>query len=371
MYQSQVRPDTCGRELVAKQQPKQHPSDPRSHRNSTQTIHSFLQSSSRSRSLRSGLLALAAICVISALSACGGVTFRPTSAVKASSGTSSTTPALSQISCGTKSLTGAQTKACSVYVSTTASVPTAVALSTSNAALQVPTAVTIAAGAKSAGFNVVSSVVTKELSVTISGASDGVTKTDVLTLYPPATSASSLSKVSCGTQTLTGPTTKACSVYLSAATESQITVSLSSSNSALQVPGSVTVPAGATTGGFSVTASAVTTTENVTLTASANGVSQTEVIQLDGSGGTQTAQHHVQLNWEAPSATSVPITGYNVYRATSGSSNYALLNAGLDAATTYTDSTVASGQTYDYVVKSVDSSGVESSPSNSTAVTVP
>ena len=65
------------------------------------------------------------------------------------------------------------------------------------------------------------------------------------------------------------------------------------------------------------------------------------------------------------------ITGYNVYRAASGSSNYARLNASLEAGTSFTDSTVASGQTYDYFVKSVDSSGVESAPSNSTAVTVP
>lgn len=335
MYQSQVRPDTCGRELVAQQQPEQHPSSPRSHRSPSQIFYSFLQSSFQSTSFRSAALALIAIGIISFLSACGGVTFRDTAVPKGSSGTSSSTPALSQISCGTQSLTGAQTKACSVYLSTAASTSTAVALTSSNAALQVPKAVTIAAGAKSAGFDAVSSVVTKQLSVTISGSSHGVTKTDMLTLYPPAASTSSLTKVSCGTQTLTGPTTKGCSVYLSAAAESQVTVSLSSSNSALQVPGSVTVPAGATTGGFSVTASAVTTTENVTLTASANGITETEVIQLDGSGGTQTAQHHVQLNWDAPSATSVAITGYNVYRAASGSSNYARLNASLEAGTSF------------------------------------
>jgi fibronectin type 3 domain-containing protein len=39
--------------------------------------------------------------------------------------------------------------------------------------------------------------------------------------------------------------------------------------------------------------------------------------------------------------------------------------------TTYVDSTVQSGMTYSYEVKSVDSSGVESSPSNVISVTIP
>jgi fibronectin type 3 domain-containing protein len=39
--------------------------------------------------------------------------------------------------------------------------------------------------------------------------------------------------------------------------------------------------------------------------------------------------------------------------------------------TAYTDMTVQSGKNYDYVVKSVDSSGVESTPSNTTTVAIP
>jgi fibronectin type 3 domain-containing protein len=63
--------------------------------------------------------------------------------------------------------------------------------------------------------------------------------------------------------------------------------------------------------------------------------------------------------------------GYNVYRAGAGSTSYQLLNSSSDTQTTYVDSVVQSGQTYDYVVKSVDSSGVESSPSNMSSATVP
>jgi fibronectin type 3 domain-containing protein len=79
----------------------------------------------------------------------------------------------------------------------------------------------------------------------------------------------------------------------------------------------------------------------------------------------------VQLTWNAPSAASGAISGYNVYRTTSGSTNYTLLNSSVDASTSYTDSSVESGASYDYIVKSVNSAGDESAPSNATTVTIP
>jgi len=39
--------------------------------------------------------------------------------------------------------------------------------------------------------------------------------------------------------------------------------------------------------------------------------------------------------------------------------------------TSYADTTVQSGQAYDYIVKSVNSSGVESAASNKTSVQIP
>lgn len=38
---------------------------------------------------------------------------------------------------------------------------------------------------------------------------------------------------------------------------------------------------------------------------------------------------------------------------------------------TYVDTTAASGQTYDYVVKAFDAAGIESTASNMTSVTIP
>ncbi|MGC2300506.1 MAG: fibronectin type III domain-containing protein, partial [Acidobacteriaceae bacterium] len=92
------------------------------------------------------------------------------------------------------------------------------------------------------------------------------------------------------------------------------------------------------------------------------------VIGLSGTGATA---YSVDLTWDAPTTSADAVEGYNVYRSPSGASAYQLLNTGVNVATNFTDSTVQSGQAYDYIVTSVDSSGVESAPSNTFDVTIP
>jgi predicted phage tail protein len=103
------------------------------------------------------------------------------------------------------------------------------------------------------------------------------------------------------------------------------------------------------------------------LTISSNSsTNSTVTLALSGTG----ESHQVDLNWVAPSGSSVPITAYNVYRSQSGTGSFALMSS-VSSQTAYTDMTVQSGKNYDYVVKSVDSSGVESTPSNTTTVAIP
>jgi len=84
-----------------------------------------------------------------------------------------------------------------------------------------------------------------------------------------------------------------------------------------------------------------------------------------------TVSYQVDLSWDIPDSSSDPIIGYNVYRSGSGASHYQLLNNALDADPTWTDTTVEGGTAYDYVVTSVDKSGVESGPSNTINLTIP
>ena len=87
-----------------------------------------------------------------------------------------------------------------------------------------------------------------------------------------------------------------------------------------------------------------------------------------GSGTTpQTGSHIVDLSWN-PSTSQV--AGYNIYRQTR-SGNPVKVNSTVEPATTFSDSTVSSGQTYSYFVTAVGPNSVESSPSNEVTVTIP
>jgi putative Ig domain-containing protein len=81
------------------------------------------------------------------------------------------------------------------------------------------------------------------------------------------------------------------------------------------------------------------------------------------------ATYAAVLNW-TPS-TSPDVNGYNVYRSAVSSSGYVKINSSPLGPSTYTDSTVVSGQTYYYVTTSVDTSGIESSYSDQVQAVIP
>jgi hypothetical protein len=180
-----------------------------------------------------------------------------------------------------------------------------------------------------------------------------------------------LSAISCGTQSLAALQTKACSVYLNAPAADPFVVYLKSNNAAVVVPTAVTIGIGATTTGFNTITSAINTAQSVTLTANAGGVSQTTNIQLNPGPSQPTSGHEVKLTWYLPNSPADPIVGFHVYRSGGSTPTYRLVDSVIATKTAYSDLTVQSGLTYNYVLKSVDDGGVESAPSNMTSVTVP
>ena len=98
-------------------------------------------------------------------------------------------------------------------------------------------------------------------------------------------------------------------------------------------------------------------------TSSSNPVAQ---LSLSGTGVT----HQVDLNWSAPASSKDQVAGYNIYRST-GSSSFQRLNSSVDKKAAYQDGSVQSGVTFKYYVKTVDGSGVESTPSNTMTLSVP
>lgn len=128
----------------------------------------------------------------------------------------------------------------------------------------------------------------------------------------------------------------------------------------------VTIPAGQSVP-FTVTFNPQTTGLSTGTVSFVNDASNTPASEtLTGSGIQQ--QHSVDLVW-SPSTSAV--IGYNVYRGTQTGGPYALLNAAVEPATSYTDSSVLSGETYFYVVTSVDSSSQESAFSGETTAVIP
>jgi fibronectin type 3 domain-containing protein len=98
-----------------------------------------------------------------------------------------------------------------------------------------------------------------------------------------------------------------------------------------------------------------------------NATNSPASVTLAGTG-VQPVAHSVTLTWTASTST---VSGYNVYRSTVSGGPYSKLNSTPIAATTYMDTAVQSGQTYFYVVTSVDSSSVESADSTEVSATVP
>jgi hypothetical protein len=102
-----------------------------------------------------------------------------------------------------------------------------------------------------------------------------------------------------------------------------------------------------------------------TLTFISNAADSPTSEALSGAG----TAPYVSLSWNASS--SPHVSGYNVYRKTSGNTNYTKINSKLDPNTSYTDTTVVGGTTYYYATTAVNSSGKESAYSNRAQVFVP
>jgi fibronectin type 3 domain-containing protein len=65
------------------------------------------------------------------------------------------------------------------------------------------------------------------------------------------------------------------------------------------------------------------------------------------------------------------VAGYNVYRGAVSGGPYTMINTSLNAPADYADFNVQAGQTYFYVVTSVDGSGVESLFSSEVKAAIP
>jgi len=155
-----------------------------------------------------------------------------------------------------------------------------IGLSSNNAAVVVPSVVTVPAGASTASFSATTSVVTASQTATVSAVFGGLTRTATLTVNPAPASLSAIvlsATTVKGGVTLTGNTVS----LTAAAPVGGAVVLLSSSHpTLLAVPASLTVPAGATSAVFSAAAYGASVHTSVTVTATYSGVSRTDTITV-------------------------------------------------------------------------------------------
>ncbi len=111
-------------------------------------------------------------------------------------------------------------------------------------------------------------------------------------------------------------------------------------------------------------------TAQITFSSTATTGNATLALSGTGSAAAPAPNPIVNLKWDAPATSPDAVAGYHIYRAT-GSGPFVLVNMSADAPPVYVDTGVASGTTYNYQVKSVDSKGIESVPSNKITITVP
>ena len=199
---------------------------------------------------------------------------------------STPTASLSSLTLSPSSVTGG-TQSSTGTVTLSGAAPSGgaqVSLSSSNTtAAQVPSSVTVAAGATSATFTVSTSAVGASTAVTISPSYAGATKTASLTVNPAPPPPVTLSAISLSPTSVIGGNSSTGTVTLSAAAPSGgAQVSLSSSNTAVaRVPSSVTVAAGATSATFTVSTSAVGASNAVTISASYAGATKTASLTVN------------------------------------------------------------------------------------------
>jgi hypothetical protein len=107
---------------------------------------------------------------------------------------------------------------------------------------------------------------------------------------------------------------------------------------------------------------------NGSLSVNGNGLSSPVTMSLSGTGQSGTSSHSVALSWGASTSS---VTGYYVFRGTATGGPYSQLNSSPNTSLGFTDSTVAAGNKYFYVVTSVDTTGTQSVFSNEVSAQVP
>jgi hypothetical protein len=98
----------------------------------------------------------------------------------------------------------------------------------------------------------------------------------------------------------------------------------------------------------------------------------TYTISLSETAAAQSpTSYRVNLSWKAPASSSDPVDSYQVNRAVAGSTAFSTVGTTTAGSTTFADTSVKAGTTYQYEVRSVDDQGETSAPTNPLTLAIP
>jgi len=217
------------------------------------------------------------------------------------------------------------------------------------------------AGSFSGSVAITSNASNPNLTIGLSGSATAQSQGQ-LSVNPTTISVGSATVGTSGTQTET----------LSATGASVVVSSVNVDGSEFVVSGlafPVTIPAGQSAT-FTVTFTPQTSgVASVSASFASNTANSPTIATLTGTG-IAAPVHVVNLSWNADSSPN--IVSYNIYRSSNGANgNYVKINSGLDANTSYMDSSVTDGQTYYYETTAVNSNNEESARSTPVGAVIP
>ncbi len=180
------------------------------------------------------------------------------------------------VSVAPAAVTGGSVATGTVTLSVPAATDTTVHLSSSNpGAAAVPSTIVVLSGATTASFTITTTSVVGTTGVTITATFNQYSAATSLSVLPAQLSALGISPSSVlGGNPATG------TVTLTGIAAASLVVSLSSNDTAVTVPASVTVPAGSATATFSITTAAGVANRTATVTATLTGITRSATLTL-------------------------------------------------------------------------------------------
>jgi len=187
-------------------------------------------------------------------------------------------PQLSGFSCNPTTLGSGMVSSCTITLTRAAVSTTTISLASSNSLLRIPASVSIASGSTALTFSATAASISASGTAVITATASGVSKSASIALVPPASV--QLSSLSCTPTTLAPNSSSSCKISLTGSASAALSVALTSGNTVVKVPASVSVAKGSNSATFTASAGSFSANQTALVSAAASGRSVSTTLTL-------------------------------------------------------------------------------------------